>query len=213
MNRREALKNIGLSAGYLAATPALISMLQSCTRDIKLSWVPELLSENEAKVLDQLVDLIIPETENIPGAKALNVPMFIERYVNRASEKEENIEIFKKMAATVNNTLAISEENPVKKIEIETYDALLTKYLRSPKEQQEAYGKEMAQVKTPVDIDKVSKDAQIFTYLSWIRGLSIWGFKTSKEIGQNVLNYDPVPGKYIGCDSVENLTGGKDWAL
>ncbi len=212
MKRREALRNIGITAGALALTPTMLSILQSCTREIKLTWVPELLSEDEAKVLDQLVDLIIPETENIPGAKALNVPMFIDLYVNNAS-KEEEVFMFKKMAGLLNEQLGINEENPVKNIETETYDALLAKYLKSSKEQQEAYEKELAQLESPEDLDKVSKDALLFTYLSWVRGLSIWGFKTSEEIGKNVLAYLPVPGEQIGCDSLENLTQGRDWSL
>ena len=89
MNRREALKNIGLSAGYIAATPTLLSILQSCTAEIKLNWIPELLSEDEAKVLDQLVDLIIPETE-IPGAKSLNVAMFVEKICAQSFRKTRN---------------------------------------------------------------------------------------------------------------------------
>ena len=32
-----------------------------------------------------------------------------------------------------------------------------------------------------------------------IRDLTVWGFKTSKEIAFNVLNYNPVPGYQIGC--------------
>ncbi len=30
MNRRQALKNLGLGGGALVATPAIISLLQSC---------------------------------------------------------------------------------------------------------------------------------------------------------------------------------------
>ncbi len=212
MKRREAIKNIGISAGVLVATPTMLSILQSCTREIQLTWTPELLSEDEAKVLDQLVDLIIPETENMPGAKALNVPMFVDRYVNNASEEEEAM-LFKKIAGIVNNTLGVSEENPVKKIKVETYDALLSKYLRASKDQQEAYQKELENMTSPEDLDKVSEDALIFTYLSWVRGLSIWGFKTSEKIGKDVLAYMPVPGEQVGCDDLDKLTQGRAWSL
>jgi len=212
MKRREVIRNIGIMAGGLALTPTMLGILQSCTREIKLTWVPKLLSEDEAKVLDQLVDLIIPETENIPGAKALNVPMFVDLYVNNASEEKEAF-MFKKIAGLLNDHLGITEENPVKKIKTETYDALLAKYLKSTKEQQEGYEKELEQLEGPKDLDKVSKDALLFTYLSWVRGLSIWGFKTSEEIGKNVLAYLPVPGEQVGCDSLENLTQGRDWSL
>ncbi len=211
MNRREALKNIGLSAGYIAATPGILSILQSCTSDIKLTWIPELLSEDEAKVLVQIVDLIIPETDT-PGAKALNVPMFIDKYISNVA-KEEEAKIFKEAAGYVTKALGINDEKPVRKIKTETYDAFLTKYLRSSKEQQEAYEKEMQQIQAPKDLENVSNEAVIFNYLAVVRSLSIWGFKTSEHIGENVLAYLPVPGEQIGCDSVENLTQGKAWSL
>ncbi|MBQ4821695.1 gluconate 2-dehydrogenase subunit 3 family protein [Aquimarina sp. MMG016] len=211
MNRREAIKNIGLTAGYIAATPTVLSILQSCTKEIKLTWVPELFSEDEAKILDQLVDLIIPETDT-PGAKSLNVPMFVEKFINNAI-KDEETQMFKNIAGIVTNEFDVNEDKPVKKIKIEEYDALLTKYLRTSKEQQKAYQKEMEQMKGPEDFENISKDAKIFLYLSVVRDLSIWGYKTHEEIGENVLAYLPVPGEQIGCESIEKLTGGKAWSL
>ena len=32
-----------------------------------------------------------------------------------------------------------------------------------------------------------------------IRDLTVWGFKTSKEIALNALNYNPIPGYQLGC--------------
>ena len=36
-----------------------------------------------------------------------------------------------------------------------------------------------------------------------IRDLTVWGFKTSKEIALNVLNYNPVPGYQLGCVDID----------
>ena len=36
-----------------------------------------------------------------------------------------------------------------------------------------------------------------------IRDLTIWGFKTSKEIALNVLNYNPTPGYQLGCVNIK----------
>ena len=49
--------------------------------------------------------------------------------------------------------------------------------------------------------------------LSQIRGMSIWAWKNSEEIGENVLVYDPIPGQQIGCGDLQELTGGKDYSL
>ncbi|WP_299438641.1 gluconate 2-dehydrogenase subunit 3 family protein [uncultured Aquimarina sp.] len=212
MNRREALKNIGLSAGYIAATPAILSLLQSCQKEYVLDWTPELLSIDEGKALEQIVDLIIPETD-IPGAKSLHVPMFIDKFINNALEEEEEVQMFKYGAGVMMKELGVNEEKSVDDVTLEEYDVLLSKYLKLPKEKQKEYWKEVSEVKSPEDLNKISQEAISFSFLSSVRSLSIYGFKTSKDIAENVLNYLPVPGEYIGCDSVQNLTGGKDWAL
>ena len=36
-----------------------------------------------------------------------------------------------------------------------------------------------------------------------IRNLTVWGFKTSKEIALNVLNYNPIPGYQLGCVDID----------
>ncbi|WP_299246500.1 gluconate 2-dehydrogenase subunit 3 family protein [uncultured Aquimarina sp.] len=212
MNRREALKNIGLSAGYIAATPAILSLLQSCQKEYILDWTPELLSIDEGKALEQIVDLIIPETD-IPGAKSLHVPMFIDKFVNNGIDDIEEIQMFKHGAGVILKELGVNEEKSVDDITVEEYDALLSKYLKLPKETQKTYWEEMSEVKAPEDLEKVSQEVKSFVFLSTVRNIAIYGFKTSKEIAENVLNYLPVPAEYIGCDSVQNLTGGKDWAL
>ncbi|WP_299256443.1 gluconate 2-dehydrogenase subunit 3 family protein [uncultured Aquimarina sp.] len=212
MNRREALKNIGLSAGYIAATPAIFSILQSCQKEYILDWTPELLSIDEGKALEQIVDLIIPETD-IPGAKSLHVPMFIDKFINNGIDKVEEVQMFKYGAGVILTELGINEEKDIDDVTVEEYDALLNKYLKLPKETQKKYWEEMSEVKTPEDLEKTSQEVISFVFLSSVRDIAIYGFKTSKEIAENVLNYLPVPGEYVGCDSVQNLTGGKDWAL
>ena len=36
-----------------------------------------------------------------------------------------------------------------------------------------------------------------------IRDLTVWGFKTSKEIALKVLNYNPIPGYQLGCVDID----------
>ena len=55
MKRRDALKNIGLSAGLIVATPSVISLLNSCNTDSN-NWGPIFLNKEQTKVLMSLVD-------------------------------------------------------------------------------------------------------------------------------------------------------------
>ncbi|MEJ2163444.1 MAG: gluconate 2-dehydrogenase subunit 3 family protein, partial [Robiginitalea sp.] len=38
-------------------------------------------------------------------------------------------------------------------------------------------------------------------------------YKTTEYIGEEILAYLPVPGEYIGCGDLDELTGGKAWSL
>ena len=79
MKRRDALKGLGLSIGYVIATPTVISMLHSCQTNAN-QWVPEFLTVDEGVVIKNLVDLMLPKTDLSPGALEVNVPKFLDLY-------------------------------------------------------------------------------------------------------------------------------------
>lgn len=195
MNRRDALKSLGLSFGYVIATPTILSMLQSCTTQAE-KWTPLFLSQKQADVLESLVDLILPKTKGIPGALDVNVPQFIDLYTSETAS-DAHKEIYKAGLDAVMDELGILNDKPIT-LETENYDALLSKYLRITKAQRLAYVKE---------------ENLVFQALSRLRDQTVWAYKSSKEIGKNVLAYDPIPGEQKGCISLEEATGGKAWSL
>lgn len=204
MNRRDALKNLGLSFGYIIATPTILSMLQSCTITPEEPWIPVFFSDKQAYVLENLVDLIIPKTKDVPGALDVNVPKFIDLYTSKTANDEQK-ELYSTGLDAIMEELGISNEEatPPKAeepiaVKTEDFDALLSKYLRVTKEQRLAY---------------IQEEHLVFMTLLKIRDQTVWAFKTSEEIGKNVLAYDPIPGKQKGCVSLEEATGGKAWSL
>ncbi|MEP1490339.1 MAG: gluconate 2-dehydrogenase subunit 3 family protein [Algibacter sp.] len=197
MNRRDLLKGIGLTLGYAVATPSIISLLHSCKSETKI-WVPQFLSIDEGTVLKNLVDLILPTTEDSPGALDVNVPEFIDLYINKAYDTKAQIK-FKEGIISIMTALNISEKGP-SELKMEQYDTLLTKYLKTTKIEQKAFKKD-------------TEDGIIFNTLINIRGTSIWAYKTSEQIGKKVLAYDPIPGWQKGCIPLEEATGGKAWSL
>lgn len=200
MNRREVLKGLGLTLGYTIAAPSMMSLLHSCKTEPKI-WAPQFLSIREGTVLTNLVDLILPKTENSPGALEVNVPEFIDLLVSKVYEVEEKTK-FKEGMKLIIKALNIVDDN-ASIVTTENYDNLLSKYLRSSKEQQKFYSNKE---------NEDNEDAIIFNTLKNIRNTSVWAYKTSEQIGEHVLAYDPVPGEQIGCAPLEDLTGGKAWS-
>jgi len=199
MDRRKAIKNIGLSLGYVVATPTVISLLQSCKNDTKelTSWTPEFYSKDEGIVLKNIVDLFLPKTDNLPGAIDLNIHKFIDLYSAKVyDEKTQKDMKFGTQALLV--ALGITEKNLVSALKTEDYDRLLANYLRATEDEQNAF---------------TEKDKVVFNTLKEFRDKTVWAYKTTEEIGENVLAYDPIPGVQLGCVSLEETTGGKAWAL
>lgn len=201
MKRREVLKGLGLTLGYTVAAPSIMSLLHSCKTEPEI-WTPEILSITEGTVLKNLVDLILPKTESSPGALEVNVPEFIDLFVFKVYEEEEKVK-FKKGMDSIIKALNIVDNN-TSNVKTKNYDNLLAKYLRASKEQQEFYSDQE---------NENNEDAIIFNTLVNIRNTSVWAYKTSEQVGENVLAYDPVPGQQIGCAPLEDLTRGKAWSL
>jgi hypothetical protein len=198
MKRREALKNIGLATGFFVATPSIISILQSCTSDAK-TWVPEFLSHNQGVVLTNLVDIFIPKTD-IPSATELNVPQFIDKYIKEILDDESQTMINDSFE-TIISILKPNSEDKIEKVTIEEYKALLDNHML---------------IKDEIDEERVANpDAKMMTkseFLNNLKWMTINAYKTTQEIGENVLVYDPVPSAYY-CGDLQELTGGKSYSL
>ena len=51
------------------------------------------------------------------------------------------------------------------------------------------------------------------SFTTELRNLTINAFRTNEYIGENVLAYQPVPGRNVGCVDLDEATGGKAWSL
>lgn len=228
MDRRQALRNIGWGTGALVATPTIISILQSC--ESKPVFTPVFLSMSQGHALKTMVDLIIPNEETIPGAVAVGVHEFIDAYwkevlpTNTSEVEDEFWEVsptreqpfVKKTWDDFEAYFKSEYQKELSEGTPEDFDAILSKYLKSSKEQQLAYGKAFGEYLMALKKDpsaSLDTDAQVFNLLATVRGMTIWGWKTSEEIGKNVLWYDPVPGQQIGCMPVEEAGNGNAMAL
>lgn len=215
MDRRVALKNMGLSLGYAVAMPTLISIVQSCKNEKILEWTPDFFTPEQGAVLTQLVDIILPKTDT-PSASEVQVHLFIDRLTDQVTEKGK--QDFMKMSMDKFIAKALKDSGKEKAADLEPKDLepVLAETLKMTKEDQiqnlkviDVYTESMANGK-PVDItDEVSR----FGFANNLRGLTIWGYKTSEYVGETVLAYLPVPGEYIACGDLNELTGGKAWSL
>ncbi len=213
MKRRQALKNIGLGAGFLVASPTIMSLLQSCTNEPEFN--PLFITKGEGHALRRVVDLIIPSDDTIPGAVDVGVHSFIDSFWNEVIPEEEQALIkvgFKVFGDKFRSTF----DKELEAGKPEEFDQLMAQYLKTSNEEQKAFGEKMGEFYSAYEKDPTAlpdTDAAMFSLLSSIRGMTIWSWKTSEQIGENVLWYDPVPGQYKGCLPSSEAGNGKVMSL
>ena len=214
MDRRKALKNIGLSMGFITVTPGVLSLLQSCQQETS-NWIPDFFNEEEGAIIVSLVDIILPETDT-PSASQVNVPQFIDTFANEVMPEDERELMRKTFQTFIQKALSASGKSSAAKLKPKDLETVLASSLKKSKEEQEAiqerFGEYVEAIKNNTEAT-ISDDDLVFVFLSNLRGITIWGYKTSEMVGENVLAYAPVPGQQKGCISVAEATGGKAWAL
>ena len=187
MERRNALRNIGLGLGYMAATPTILSMLQSCNATAEPGWAPQFFTEEQAMFITTAVDVILPKTDT-PAASEVNVPQFMDRFYAEILTQEdqakvrEGLEAFVALAAANGGSDATAITTALEKT-----------------------------LKTAPSTGQAPGPAVEFAYE--LRGKTIWSYKTSEYVGEEVLVYLPVPGEYLPCEDLEGLTGGKAYTF
>lgn len=215
MDRRKALKNMGLALGYTVATPNLISIVQSCKKDAAVLWSPDFFTSDEGSVLTHLVDIIIPKTDT-PSASEVQAHLFIDRFADQVMEKEQQDLLKMTMKKFMDKALQDSGKKELADLTPEDLEPILAGALKISKEDQD---KNFNIINTYTEAVKAGKTASLddeasrFAFANNIRGLVILGYKSSEYVGKNVLPYLPVPGEYIACGDLQELSGGKAWSL
>ncbi len=215
MDRRKALKNMGLALGYTVATPTLISIVQSCKEETAIQWVPEFLSSDESKVVTQLIDIILPKTDT-PSASEVQVHQFIDRFAKQVMPSEEQNFLKMAMGNFIDKAKSMNGKNNANELTADDLEPVLAAVLKISKEQEESNGKAVQMYnETIASGNQAILDADIAShaFATNLRGMTIWGYKTSEYVGEEVLAYLPLPGTYVACGDVEELSGGKAWSL
>ncbi len=214
MKRRQALKNIGLGAGIFIVGPSTLSLLQSCKNEPEYDWQPTFLSASHGFALKQILDIILPVTDT-PGAASLNIPQFIDSYMDQVAD-EESKKKFLESADAFSMAFKKEFDKDQDRGEKADYEKIIEKYLKATPAQQEEFAKRNTETQDAQDQSseiEIDTDAGAYAYLRSIRGRAIWAWKNSEEIGENVMWYDPIPGGYIPCGPVSELGGGKAMSL
>ena len=196
MDRRELLRKSAFAMGVTLSAPAITSILNSCSPSkAPLSWQPKVFNEEQARTIGAIADSILPKTDT-PGALELMVDRFVDIMVDVGYASEEKATFIDEL----NVFIATSKKKYGNAFE-DCSD-------EEKSEQLSAAEKSSGQYVGTVWGTNLAEQESLGFYRK-LKGLILLGYYTSEEIGKNVLSYDPVPGKQLGCIPLSEV--GNSW--
>lgn len=175
MDRREAIKRTSLLLGGALSASAITGIMQGCQPTGALDWEPVFLSSEEASLVTSIADCILPATDT-PSASDVFVPEFIDLMLQEVYSSAEQTRF----------------RTGLKALE-----------KKSQEQSQKPFGKhssaEQTAILTELETAAASQTGSEKPFIRMIKELSLLGYFTSDKIMQEVLSYNPVPGKYEGC--------------
>jgi len=200
MKRRELLKKTALATGCIVATPTLLELFVSCQKQPTLNWKPLFLDEKQAYVVEILVDLILPASSTV-GALDLQIPKFIDLVLNDVLPKNKQA-IFTKGAQFFHHKFEVMFDKGILEGSKDEFLILLSKYFKLSIEDQKNVFKLLEKDENSVENMELYA---IYNYLTCIREYTLFGYYTSKKVGTEILNYNPIPVEYNGCVPVSEV--------
>lgn len=190
MDRREALRRTALLMGGAVSAPAIMGVLKGCTARPGVDWKPEFLNEEQASIITDVSEIIIPRTDT-PGAKDAGVPSFIDQMLKEVYSEEDQKKFAEGLAAF--NEGAEGEFG-------EAFAGL-------DDEDKAAYVR-----KVHDEAVNSTEERSERPFILTMKELTMLGFFTSEPGATQVLQYVPVPGAYKGCIPLSEAGNGKTWA-
>lgn len=196
MNRREVLKNTTLFLGYSLSAGALSELFIACQKEAQLNWKPVFLSNNQANLIAEIAETILPKTET-PGAKELGVPQFIDK-------------MLKEMLSETDQKAFLED---LEKFDETCEEANKKSFIECNQQEREAFllKADKEEGKLPPSawgITLVAKPDPV-AFFRRVKSLTLLGFYTSEKVGKEILSYDPVPGTFIACMPLSEV--GNAW--
>jgi gluconate 2-dehydrogenase gamma chain len=192
IDRREALRKTALLMGAAVSASALTGILQGCKTTPELAYTPQFFTEDQARIISEVVEIIIPKTDT-PGAKDVGVPGFVDLMLKDCYNKEDQDRFLAGLT---------SFDEEAKKAYGDSF------IYCKPEQQVELVTKVHAAALAESKTNKEAKQP----FILMAKELTLLGFFTSEPGATQVLQYIAVPGSYKGCIPLAEAGNGKTWA-
>lgn len=180
MNRRIALRNLGILTGGMVLLPSCDFSKENAKLTLnKLDILP-----SEQSLMKVLVDTIIPEGD-IPGARSLDIDNFVWIMVDDCLKDEDQEQYLMGMKLFENYTKQVSN-NSFSALNQNERDEVLIGILA-------------------IDLNEATdSDKALNLFVNITKNLTSYGYMQSEYIMKEVMPYTLIPGSYGPCETVDN---------
>ena len=213
MKRRELLRYASYSAGFAVSAPVLSAFFTSCESDPEVkdtAYAPSFFNAAQYAYIVKMADTMLPADDQGPGAVEVGVPQMIDKMVGEVYGKEQQEQAREGLKMLMDK---MDADNPGGFAKLDGDKALI--YLQDQdlhykefKADVQMSGEDVPQEEMVMEDEASARDAY-FTLKSMIIG----SYFNTEEVATTLLAYEPVPGEYIPCGDLQELTGGKAWAI
>ena len=183
--------------GGTLSAPLVSAVLQGCQAETAaIDWTPAFLTADEAATVGAMANSMLPGNGDLPSALDAGVDRFIDTMLAKydSGEEKENFRSGLQLLA------AHCEEKNGKAFTRMDGPGQLN-YLN------EVNGEAFAQP------PRGGGEADHLSFFLDLKQRVLAGYFTSQKVGTEVLAYDPVPGEYLPCAPLAEVSGGKTWSL
>lgn len=188
MDRRKAIKRVGLLLGGTLSATYISTVLSGCdgstvdTATAAAEWTAEFFDAKQIKLIADIANTIIPTTDT-PGAKEAMVDRFIDAAFTNTLDKEAQ----------------------------DMFVAGLAKFDEDAQGFSDLDGdKQVAFVKGELEKAQAAEKGKP-NFIASMKEATCFAFFRSEAGMTKVLQYEDVPGKWIGCAPLADV-GGRTWA-
>lgn len=178
--------------GGVVSAPAVLGVLKGCTARPDINWTPEFLTRDQASLVTEVAEIIIPATDT-PGAKDVGVPAFIDSILKDVYTEADQQRFLDGLKAFNDRSKAEMGDD----------------FLDLSAEEKQRFVHEVHNA--AIEADRSSSPPPR-PFILMMKELTMLGFFTSEVGATQVLQYEPVPGSYKGCVPLSEAGNGRTWA-
>lgn len=194
------------------AAPFASALLSGCKPDAEMmepGFKPVFMNDAEYAYLVKLADTMLPKDE-YPGAVEVGVPQMIDKIVGEVYSTEDQTKFRTGLKMLMDK---MDADNPGGFAKLDKDKSLV--YLQDQDLHYKNFKGEtmMSGEDVPQEVAVESDEASARDAYFGLKSMIVSTYFNTGEVATTMLAYLPVPGEYVPCGDLQELTGGKSWAI